>query len=282
MVLRLIIATLTFTCFVAHADNLTNSDAAVISGVSGLVQAGLATKAGMATWTKSASKIFSQNAVPNPLFPRALEDVDIQTIVRKVNATWFPYAGIGQVGGAEIEVVYDATQAEGIMGAATVKSIDDTIGKTAAANEVFQGASSAEQSALNLETAAKAKPVFKSEFIYPRVLGSDAVLKTKLEYLKEKGALIREVPVRGLITRAGMQTVSAVATLYFVSTTASNVYRAYEFSNKSARATTAGANAVTSPCQGTDANNCQISWFNVPKLLWNTSDYVFYKFYANQ
>lgn len=257
--IRLIIAAFALLPFAASAGTMSNVDAGAISAVSGLAQGRLA-------WVsaKNVSRFLSQRAVSNPIIAKALTDHDIREITTLVENSWYPRAGIGQVGGAQIEITYDAGQAERMIGADSASKVSKKVGNGAAViqNDTVGGA---------VDAAEKAKPVMKTEYIYPRLEGSARDLTEKLNYIKDNGGVVSKVEVQSLIRRAGMRAVSGVLTVYFVANTASNVYRAWAFDQRSLQATSA-------KCAETGSSECSVTGWNAYKWLWSSADAVFYAF----
>jgi len=260
MIIRLLVASLTFTCAVAHAESFSNADAGAISAVSGTLQGTLTMKlmnaAGQTGHLLSTRVLTHDVAEP-------LTDAQITRIVNSVDDTWFARDGFRKMGGTDVVISYDEAQLERLQALDNAKKLEQTLPST---------------------SAADLKPKMTEKVLNARLIGSKAELEAELKALANRGIVVSTVDVEGVFARYvghyGFKGVAGVATFYFLANTASNAYHAADFASRSFRSVPATADLVDK-CKGTDSNECAPG-YNIPKWLWNTSDAVYYTWHANQ
>ena len=267
MVLRFLVAIVAVFSLTAFADNFTNVDAGAYSFVSGIGQGAL-------TYVAKAklSALFSERLVTNPV-PKQLTPEEAKQMIAKLEGSFFARRGIGQWGGSEFEVVYDKERVNRSLGADSATDVNKRVGGTATTNVATNSASA------SVDAAEKAKPVMTTETFKIRLLGSPEDTKAKIMALQESGAAFSTAEVRTFIRGPGLRLVSGTLMVLFAANTASNAYRAWNFS-QSWKASPAGANVVDQ-CKGKDSNDCKVSWYSY-SWLWDTADSVFYTFHADK
>lgn len=259
MILRLIVASLTFSCAVAHADNFSNAEAGAISAVSGVLQGRLTMK--LIDAAGQTGHLLSTRVLTHEV-ARPLTDSSIREIVGAVEDTFLTRDGIGKMGGTNVVISYDEPELQRLQALENAKKLEQTLPAT---------------------SAADLKPQMKEKVLSARLIGSSSELEAELKALADKGVVVSTVDVEGVFARAvghyGFKAVTGVATFYFLANTASNVYRAYDFSQKAWHSTPASADLVDK-CKASDTN-CAPG-LNIPKWLWNSADAVYYTWHANQ
>lgn len=268
MSLRLLVAIAAVFSFTVYADTMSNRTAGTVSFVSGVAQAGLsyASKAKLAN-------VLTHYHIYSDAIPEKLTTEKVNQVMAEIENSWLPARGVGNWGGAEVELVFDQGQINRMIGADSAAEVDKTIGvKTPAQTNL-----SSNSVVTSVEAAERAKPQMSTQVLKVRMLGSTDVLRAKLEEAQKAGAVVSRLGVRTFARGAGWRVVSGTLFVYFVGTAASNTYQAINFSI-TPWVTGTAAVGVTNPCKAND-QDCRPG---VIGSMFNTADAWYYAFYADK
>lgn len=198
----------------------------------------------------------------------AVLDSEINDIVTAANKTWFNKTGLGQMGGTLVTVEYDVAQVARYAGLKNVEKIlASTALSKASPSEVLAAAltkkvaeSSSQEAAelaariaevqtvtanaVNVDLAERAAPSFGKTVLNMRLTN----LSAELNLLKDAGAVVRKVTIKGLVPRVGGYGV-ALFQVYFFGVAASDAFAAANL-----------AWQANNPDSATawEANNCKV------------------------
>lgn len=219
------------------------------------------------------------------LAPSALTDGDIQQIMNVVKNSPLRQFGLGQIGGAQLDMSFDETQYGRYLGAKNAKAISNVYGEAGkmegdvkVALTQSAGGVTGDQTALALADANL--PSYESKVVNLKTVGSDENLLAYLTQLKDAQATVRTVTFKGLVPRAG-KFVAGTLQVMFVGGAALNSYNAYNYYQKSQ---TEPADQWTKErCAAVNGElpaDCQApGWLS---YLIDSSEAIFYNFHTAQ
>lgn len=248
-----------FSSLAIAANEFTQQDAAVVSTLSAAAQMV------MRKAVADSNYFLTTQLVDSPVVYSALTTPDVERIIRTVEKSPLTRFGIGTVGGSELVISYDKANVEIRSG---VKNARVAFEELRQPGVISNGTNF---SASPVENALTAKPQIETKTIYPRTVPSEQ-LRTQLNQLAADGTTVTEVKFRGFFPRAVGKAAGILQVIFISGATANSVragYQAYKaFNNPQMK-------WAPQEC----SSGCSANWV---QWLYNSSDAVFFKFYADQ
>lgn len=270
-------ASLTLASSFASAANFTATNAAETDALAATAQLGVRMALGQ------YENFVTTQLVSRPSVITGLTANEVSYIMSTVNNSVLNDFGLGTSGGGRLTLEYDATQAAHMAGARngnTLAKVYAQAGPKAAEDvnltQTPGGAAAGESSAV---VAEQLKPEFRTLEINTRTISS---LETELTQLQADGVSVRSVTFRGFLPRLGGKVVGTLQLLFLTAAVSNGAHAmTYAYQGATQNVDTWQANRCSQvQTKSGVAANCEQP--GVLSALFNSSNYVFAKFYADQ
>lgn len=253
--------------------------------------AGVAIKAtGTEALTAAALQLYGFAATAKPLdnasVAKALEDADIERILARVEDSPLNRFGFNQIGGAQLQVTYDAAQYERMLGASNGSATVNKFKGTEILPEemdlrvgLAKSPAGAVADKTILANAMEVLPQYETKAFNVLTIGDSDALKARLVALKDAGVAVKEVTFRGLIPRAGGAVVGT-AQLLMVAGASTNLANSALYAMISSDPYN-NTQWVAQRCGGKTASQATCESAGVFDLVFDSAEYIFYNVKAD-